>query len=162
MNQPLTNKTIHVATDHAGFDHKEAIVAWLVACGYIVVDHGAKSYDAEDDFPDFIALAAEAVSIRPEESLGLIFGGSGQGEAMVANRFPNVRATVFYGGPSDIIELSRAHNDANVLSFGARFVSIEEIKICIINWLKTPVLKEEKYRRRNQKIERLTRTLRNL
>jgi ribose 5-phosphate isomerase B len=162
MNQPLTTKIFHVATDHAGFEHKEAIVAWLTYEGYVVVDHGAKSYDSDDDFPDFIALAAAAVSSAPEESLGLIFGGSGQGEAMVANRFPNVRATVFYGGSSDIIELSRAHNDANVLSFGARFVSVEEIKISILNWLKTPVLKEEKYRRRNQKIERLTRTLRNL
>lgn len=162
MNQPLTTKTFHVATDHAGFEHKEAIVTWLKAEGYVVVDHGAQSFDADDDFPDFIALAAQAVSAAPEDSLGLIFGGSGQGEAMVANRFANVRATAFYGGPVDIIELSRAHNDANILSFGARFVSVEEVKSCILLWLKTPVLKEEKYRRRNQKIERLTRTLRNL
>lgn len=162
MNQPLTTKAIQVASDHAGFAHKEAIVSWLKSEGYKVVDHGANSYDAEDDFPDFIQLAAAAVSRAPEDSLGLIFGGSGQGEAMVANRFANVRATAFYGGPSDIIELSRAHNDANVLSFGARFVSVDEVKDSILLWLKTPVLKEEKYRRRNQKIEHLTRTLRNL
>jgi ribose 5-phosphate isomerase B len=112
--------------------------------------------------PSRMSLAAAAVSGAPEDSLGLIFGGSGQGEAMVANRFANVRATVYYGGALEIIELSRAHNDANVLSFGARFVSVEEIKECILLWLKTPVLTDDKYRRRNQKIERITRTLKNI
>lgn len=162
MSLSPTHKVFHVATDHAGFEHKEAVVAWLVGEGYTVVDHGARAYDAEDDFPDFISLAAAAVSAAPEDSLGLIFGGSGQGEAMVANRYANVRATVFYGGSPEIIELSRAHNDANMLSFGARFVSVEEIKVCITTWLNTAVLSDEKYQRRNKKIERLTRTLHSL
>lgn len=102
-------------------------------------------------------LAAGAVSVASEDAYGIIFGGSGQGEAMLANRFPNVRATVFYGGELEIIRLSRAHNDANVLSIGARFVSVEEVKIAILTWLSTPVLVDEKYRRRNQKIEKITR-----
>lgn len=145
---------IHLATDHAGFAYKEATKLWLTEEGYEVVDHGANHLDNEDDFPDYIAKAARAVSQNPAHAKAIIFGGSGQGEAMVANRFPHVRATVFYGGDEKIITLSREHNDANVLSFGARFVSLDEVKRLIRVWLTTPVLFEEKYARRNQKIER--------
>ena len=119
---------IHLATDHAGFEHKTAVAQWLQSEGFEVVDHGAHGYEPEDDFPDFIAAAAAAVSRNPEESKGIIFGGSGQGEAMVANRFPNVRATVYYGGDTSIPALSRQHNDANVLSIGARFVTLDQTK----------------------------------
>jgi ribose 5-phosphate isomerase B len=157
-----TKKIIHLASDHAGFEHKEAIKEWLMTLSVKVVDHGAKVYDADDDFPDFISLAALAVSNASEDSCGIIFGGSGQGEAMLANRFPNVRATVFYGGDMGIIKLSRGHNDANILSIGARFVSIEEVKKCIVTWLNTPVLLDDKYRRRNQKIESITKNNRSL
>jgi len=160
MSLSDTKKRIHVACDHAGFAHKEAIVTWLRAQGETVIDHGAAVYDAEDDFPDFISKAAAAVSTAPEDSVGIIFGGSGQGEAMMANRFPNVRATVFYGGDSEIIKLSRAHNDANILSVGARFVDIASLQASIAVWLTTPVLTDEKYRRRNQKIEKITRSVR--
>lgn len=157
---PDTTKIIHLASDHAGFEHKEIISQWLQEEGYVVIDHGAKIHDPEDDFPDFIGLAAAAVSAAPEAARGIIFGGSGQGEAMLANRFKQVRATVYYGGPVDIIALSRAHNDANMLSIGARFVSVDEAKISIATWLKSPVLSDEKYKRRNQKIEKLTRDVR--
>jgi ribose 5-phosphate isomerase B len=162
MSLSDTKKIIHIACDHAGFEHKESIVAWLREQGEQVVDHGAAMYDAQDDFPDFISLAAQSVSSAPEDSYGIIFGGSGQGEAMMANRFPNVRATAFYGGNDEIITLSRAHNDANVLSIGARFVDIEVAKASIAVWLKTQVLVDEKYRRRNQKIEKITREMRPL
>jgi ribose 5-phosphate isomerase B len=155
----LTTKVVHLATDHAGFEHKEAIKNWLKSSGVEVVDHGAIAMDAMDDFPDFIALAAAAVSVVGEGAVGIIFGGSGQGEAMVANRFPNVRATVYYGSLPEIITLSREHNDANVLSIGARFVSIDECKEVITKWFEGRVLPEEKYRRRNQKIERVSRDL---
>ena len=155
-------KTIHLASDHAGFEHKEAVREGLLQSGYTVVDHGAKIYEALDDFPDFIRLAAAAVSSASEDTYGIIFGGSGQGEATLANRFPNVRATVFYGGELEIIRLSRAHNDANILSIGARFVTIEETQTCIEIWLATPVLNDEKYRRRNQKIETITRQIHSL
>lgn len=157
-----TSKTIHLASDHAGFEYKELVREWLTGEGYTVVDHGAKVHDVGDDFPDFISLAAAAVSASPETSRGIIFGGSGQGEAMLANRYKQVRATVYYGGELDIIALSRAHNDANVLSIGARFVSIDEVKEGIALWLSSPVLADEKYKRRNQKIEKLTRDARTL
>ncbi|MCA9358316.1 RpiB/LacA/LacB family sugar-phosphate isomerase, partial [Candidatus Kaiserbacteria bacterium] len=89
---------IHLATDHAGLEHKDAVLAWLEQEGFEVVDHGAKDFVSDDDFPDFISKAAAAVSAAAESSRGIIFGGSGQGEAMMANRFPHVRAAVFYGG----------------------------------------------------------------
>lgn len=150
--------TIHLATDHAGFERKNEVVAWLQEEGYVVVDHGAHTYDTEDDFPDYIKKAAEAVSKEPT-SRAVIFGGSGQGEAIVANRFPHVRATVFYGGDEDIVSLSREHNDANVLSIGARFVSFETTVRILKKWLKAPFADNPKYERRNQKIERITKTL---
>ena len=121
------------------------------------MDHGAQHLDEDDDFPDFIKKAARAVSKSSAQSRGIIFGGSGQGEAMVANRFAHVRATVYYGGSDEIIKLSRQHNDANVLSIGARFVSFEESKHAISTWLNTNFSSDEKYERRNQKIEKLMR-----
>lgn len=147
------SKTIHLATDHAGFAHKEAIKVWLKDEGYIVVDHGASQFAADDDFPDYISKAAAAVSAAPLTSWGIVFGGSGNGEAMMANRYLNVRAAVYYGGESTIVELSRQHNDANILSIGARFVSVSDTKQAILQWFTTPVLEEEKRVRRNQKIE---------
>lgn len=149
--------TLHIATDHAGFLQKVEVVKWLEANGYQVVDHGAHQVDADDDFPDFIGKAARAVSQNSAHAKAIIFGGSGQGEAMAANRFPHVRATVYYGGDIDIVKLSRQHNDANILSIGARFISLEETKRVITLWLATDFLDNAKYERRNQKIERLTR-----
>jgi ribose 5-phosphate isomerase B len=143
---------IHLATDHAGFAHKEAVQNWLSSEGYEVVDHGAFTYDPLDDFTDFILPAAEAVNRSPMETKGIIFGGSGQGEAMLANRFPAVRAAVFYGGVAEIPVLSRQHNDTNMLSIGARFVSIDETKKIIWDWLHAEAFTDEKYRRRNEKL----------
>lgn len=148
-------KNIHLASDHAGLVHKEGIKQWLQNSIYQVTDHGAEKPHPLDDFTDFVSKAVGEVSKSPEESCAIIFGGSGQGEAMLANRYPNVRATVFYGGDKEIIRLSRLHNDANILSFGSRFISIEEIKDCILLWLSTNVSEEEKYKRRNQKIDEL-------
>ena len=112
---------IHLATDHAGFDLKNSIREYLINQGYDVKDHGAYEYDALDDYPDFIIPCAKAVS-KDLNSRGIIFGGSGQGEAMAANRIKGVRAAVFYNGPDEIIRLSRQHNNANILSIGARFM----------------------------------------
>ncbi len=151
--------TIHLATDHAGFDHKNEVKVWLEEQGYTVVDHGALHLDRQDDFPDFISVAASAVSKDPVGSRAIIFGGSGQGEAMVANRYPHVRATVYYGGDESIVTLGRQHNDANVLSIGARFVGGEDTKRIIVAWLDEAFSNNEKYERRNQKIERITRQL---
>lgn len=151
--------TIHLATDHAGFIHKEAVSLWLREEGYEVVDHGAFTEEPLDDFPDFITQAAEAVSKHPVEARAIIFGGSGQGEAMLANRFPHVRAAVFYGGDETIPVLSRQHNDSNILSLGARFVDVDVTKRVIWAWLHEAARTEEKYHRRNKKIEAVTKII---
>ncbi len=128
---------IILATDHAGFELKETVKVALEKEGYEVEDFGAYAYDRDDDYPDFILPAAYAVSQSPH-ARGIIFGGSGQGEAMAANRVKGVRAVVFYDGPEDIVRLSRRHNDANILSFGARFISAEKALRMIDLWLKEP------------------------
>jgi len=128
---------IHIASDHAGFELKEKLRIWLVESGYEVKDYGAFSYNKKDDYPDFIREAARVVANDPEESRGIILGGSGQGEAMTANRFKGVRASVYYGGPEDIVRLSREHNNANVLSLAARFLGEEEAKQAVKLFLET-------------------------
>lgn len=144
---------IYLATDHAGFELKEKIKAFLLTNDYEVEDFGAFSYDANDDYPDFVHKAAAAVSENPIMARGIILGGSGQGEAMIANRYKNVRAAVFYGGPEDIVKLSREHNDANILSLGARFIKEEEALKSVKLWLATNFSKEERHRRRINKID---------
>ena len=147
---------IHLATDHAGFELKESLKAFLLREGIEIVDHGATAYNPDDDFPDFITLAAGAVSQNPDEDRAIILGGSGQGEAMLANRFPRVRAAVYYGGAVEIVKLSREHNDANVLSLGARFLSAEEAELVVRQWLTTAPMVDEKYARRIDKIKAVT------
>jgi len=127
---------IHLATDHAGLELKNKIKQHLNESGHDVIDHGAYEYDALDDYPDFIFPCAKAVA-EDSRSRGIILGGSGQGEAMAANRIKGVRAAVFYNGPKEIIELSRQHNNANILSLGARFMSEEEIYRIIEIWFDT-------------------------
>jgi len=151
--------TIHLATDHAGFELKNEVLAWLRDEKFEVIDHGACNYDESDDFPDFISLAAAAVSAAPQVSRAIIFGGSGQGEAMLANRYPSVRAAVYYGREDSVPALSRQHNDSNVLSIGARFVTVDEAKKVIWDWLKTEPLTDKDYHRRNKKIETITKSL---
>lgn len=151
----MASPKIYLATDHAGLELKNAVKDWLSVEGFTVEDCGAHEYDAHDDFPDYIKLAATAVAKNPQGSRAIIFGGSGQGEAMPANRFKGVRATVYYDGPPEIITLSREHNDANVLSIGARFIGADRAKEAIWNWLHTEALADEKYMRRNQKLDKL-------
>jgi len=144
---------IYLATDHAGFELKENVKAFLNKEGYDVEDCGALEFNKDDDYPDFISKAAEKVSADPENSRGIIFGKSGQGEAMVANKFRGVRAVVFYGGNPEIIELSRDHNNANVLSIGAGFVSETEAEVLIRSWLTRAFSNEERHTRRINKIK---------
>lgn len=146
---------IYLATDHAGFELKEKVKAWLKERGYTVHDEGAFELNPEDDYPDFVRVAAKQVAGNPEEDRAIIFGGSGQGEAMVANRYPGVRATVYYGGQPEIIDLSRSHNNANVLALGARFVSAKEAFEAIETWLKAPAATDERHLRRVAKIDEL-------
>jgi ribose 5-phosphate isomerase B len=147
--------TIHLATDHAGFGHKESVRIWLESEGFTVIDHGACRYNPEDDFPIFVMKAGKEVCVGGSRHAAVIFGGSGQGEALAVNRLKGIRAGVFYGGNNEIIPLMREHNDANVLSIGARFVSVDEAKAMIWQWLHTPFLGTEKYARRNKQIDNL-------
>ena len=130
----MTNNRIVLATDHAGFKLKEAVKKSLLELGLEVKDFGALEYESTDDYPDFINPAAKFIS-ENDNTMGIIFGGSGQGEAMAANRFKGVRAAVFYDGPDEIINLSRLHNNANVLSFGSRFIDADRAIELIKKWL---------------------------
>ncbi|MEE3301551.1 MAG: RpiB/LacA/LacB family sugar-phosphate isomerase [Candidatus Neomarinimicrobiota bacterium] len=127
---------IALGTDHAGIELKEVVKKFLEENGYEVKDFGAYEYDSADDYPDFINPTAEFVS-KNDNAMGIIFGGSGQGEAMAANRYKGVRAAVFYGGPDEIISLSRQHNNANILSLAARFIEPEHAINVIKLWLST-------------------------
>ena len=142
---------IHIATDHAGLELKEKVKSYLSKLDYEVIDHGAYEYEALDDYPDFIFPCAKAVS-NDLNSKGIILGGSGQGEAMAANRVKGVRAAVFYNGPDEIIKLSRQHNDANILSLGARFMSDQEMYKIIELWLSTD-FESGRHKRRIEKLD---------
>ena len=128
---------IVLGTDHAGFELKEQVKQWLTENGHEVDDAGAHAFDEQDDYPDFIIPAAKKVSADPLHGRGIVFGGSGQGEAIAANKVRGVCAALYYGHDIDIVRLSREHNNTNVLSLGARFVSFEEAKEVISLWLAT-------------------------
>ncbi len=142
---------IHIATDHAGLELKNTIRDYLKDKGHDVTDHGANEYDALDDYPDFIFPCAHAVA-SDKDSKGIILGGSGQGEAMAANRVKGVRAAVYYNGPDEIIKLSREHNDANILSLGARFMTEDEIYDILEMWFAEP-FGRGRHQRRIEKLD---------
>ena len=154
----INNIKIILASDHAGFALKETVKSFLQTKGYSVLDVGAHVLVPEDDYPPYMIAAAMKVAADMKgETKAILFGKSGQGEAMVANRFPGVRAAVWYGETTTarvgltkdgILKLSREHNDANVLSIGADFVTEEEAKKGIELWLTTPFSGEEKHQRR--------------
>lgn len=157
-NEINPKKKILLASDHAGFELKTMLREFLPAIGYEVEDMGPDILDPEDDFPELLTPAGFAVAQDPENVCAVVIGGSGQGEAMVMNRFPGVRAVVFYGNENrekaeEIIKLSREHNNANVLSFGARFITADEAKWAVELWLNTPFSGEEKYARRNDMLD---------
>lgn len=145
--------TIYLATDHAGFRLKEAVKKFLLKKKYLVKDQGAFFFVLDDDYPDYIRKAAKAISKNPKDR-AIVFGGSGQGEAIMANRFKNVRAAVLYKYDHKIITLSREHNDANILSLGARFLKEKEATAAIQLWLKTKFSGEAKHKKRINKIEK--------
>lgn len=124
---------IAIASDHAGFEYKEVIKGYLIANGYEVVDFGADSAESSD-YPDFIRPAAEAVA-KGEAERGIILGGSGNGEAIVANKVAGIRCALCWD--TTTAKLSREHNDANILSIGQRMVS-ERLALEIVEiWLNT-------------------------
>jgi ribose 5-phosphate isomerase B len=159
---------IALATDHAGYEKLKQLQIFLESEGHACRNFGPQSFKPDDDYPDFIRPAAEALS-RGEFERGIILGGSGQGEAMAANRVKGVRCAVFYGpvvplrvidaegresrDPYEIVRLSREHNDANMLSLAARFVSLEDMKNVIQFWLLAAFSEEERHQRRIEKID---------
>jgi ribose 5-phosphate isomerase B len=159
---------IYLGSDHGGYKYKEELKTYLseVFFDAEIIDKGNSILDIEDDYPDFITPVAKAVA-NEENAFGIILGGSGQGEAMCANRVSGARAVVFYGeeipeGEVDIsgrksidtfeiIKLAREHNDANILSIGSRFVTIDEAKFACELFLKTPFSNDERHIRRINK-----------
>lgn len=154
---------IYLAADHAGFRLKNALLEQLTLLGHEAEDCGAFALDPDDDYPDVVQTLVAKIKSDPD-ALGIICAGSGQGEAMAANRTPGIRAAVFYGplaakealdregGHSengyDIVRLARRHNNANILSIGARFVSPAEADEAVRTFLGTPFDEQERHTRR--------------
>lgn len=150
---------VYLATDHAGFELKESIKAYLEENpSYEVYDCGALTLEPGDNYPEYMARAAEKIQFDSmhEPSVAILFGGSGVGEAIVANRYAHVRAVTYAGGPLDVIKVSREHNDTNVLSIGARFVSESEAKQAVDLFLKTSFSHDERHADRIIQIEEVT------
>jgi len=133
---------------------KRELVKFLNEKGYTVFDCGPNQYDHDDDYPDYISKVAFAVS-EEKDSRGIVVGWSGQGEAIVSNRFQGVRCALYYGGTKHIITLSREHNDSNILSLGAHFITNTEAKDAVLLWLETSFSDEERHIRRIKKIEEI-------
>lgn len=149
-------KTGHIflGSDHAGYALKEKIKGWLKDWDRPFQDMGPFSHDMDDDYPDIIEKVARKVS-ETGGAKGIVLGHSGQGEAIVANKFKGVRAAVYYGGPEEIISLSRQHNDANILSLGASFLDEAAARQVISLWLDTEFSGETRHRRRLEKIAKI-------
>ncbi len=142
---------VYVASDHAGFELKAAVVPFLKLLGHEVEDLGPHTFDPKDDYPDLIFPLARRVA--EEQVLGIVLGGSGQGEAIVANRVRGVRAVVYYGGDLEIVRLAREHNNANVLSLGARFLQSGEVEEAVRVFIREPFSGDERHVRRLGKID---------
>ncbi|GAA1599546.1 ribose-5-phosphate isomerase [Kribbella sancticallisti] len=136
---------VHIGSDHAGYELKNHIVQHLTSAGHDVVDHGPAVYDAVDDYPPFCLRAAEGV-VKDEGSLGIVIGGSGNGEQMAANKVKGVRAALAWS--TETAELSRLHNNANVVSVGARMHSEDEATGFVDTFLATDYSGEDRHTRR--------------
>ncbi|UIJ33390.1 ribose-5-phosphate isomerase [Allobranchiibius sp. GilTou73] len=136
---------VHIGGDHAAYDMHRELVRWLGEQGHEVVDHGAKEYDAQDDYPVFVLRAAEGVA-QDEGSLGIVLGGSGNGEQMAANKVPGIRAALCY--TTELAQIARQHNNAQVISLGGRFNTVEQAKAMVSVFLETPFSGEERHQRR--------------
>ena len=163
---------VYFAADHAGFEMKNELLRHVASLGYETEDCGALVFSESDDYPQIIAGAAHKLSKDAQNGIqnrAIILGGSGQGEAIVANRFRGVRAAVYYGVPRgdhtsdsgrglDIIILSREHNDANALSLGARFIALDEAKEVVRIWLQHEYKGEARHARRIKEIDDIVTT----
>ncbi|MBO3750992.1 ribose-5-phosphate isomerase [Streptosporangiaceae bacterium NEAU-GS5] len=136
---------VFIGSDHAGYELKNHLVGWLKEHGHDVVDCGPAVYDAEDDYPTFVLRAAEGVAREPD-SLGIVIGGSGNGEAIAANKVRGVRAALAWS--DETATLGRQHNDANVISVGARMHPVEDATRFVELFLATPFSGAERHQRR--------------
>lgn len=136
---------VHIGSDHAGFELKRHLIGWLGDNGHDVVDHGAEELDPEDDYPPFCVRAAAAAVAEPA-SLGIVLGGSGNGEQIAANKVDGVRAVLAWS--LETAGLGREHNDANVISIGARMHSRDEATGFVERFLATPFSGGDRHRRR--------------
>ena len=158
---------IFIGSDHAGFELKKAIIEDVAFSGHTIIDCGADEYNEEDDYPLIIEKVAKAVSeaegariagnldYTDGEVRGIVIGGSGQGEAIVADKFPHIRAVTYYGGSQEVISISREHNDSNIISLGARFLSEADAIMAVRLWLGTLFSQEDRHVRRIKEIEEL-------
>jgi ribose 5-phosphate isomerase B len=140
---------VHIGSDHAGLELKDHLVGWLADRGHEVVDHGPFFHDPLDDYPVFCLRAAEAVAADREEglgSLGVVVGGSGNGEQIAANKVAGVRAALVWSEETAV--LAREHNDANVVSVGGRMHSVEQMTRYVEVFLTTPFPGDERHLRR--------------
>ena len=141
---------VHIATDHAAFDLKQYLVKELTALGHEVIDHGAATYDAQDDYPTFVLPAAEAVAADPD-SLGIVLGGSGNGEQIAANKVKGIRAGLAYN--TVMARLTREHNNANVLALGGRMQSLADALEMAKVFLDTPFSEDPRHIRRIEMLD---------
>jgi ribose 5-phosphate isomerase B len=140
---------IHIGSDHAGLEFKNELIEHLVAGGHDVTDHGPYQYDALDDYPDFCIPAAEAVA-KDEASLGIVLGGSGNGEQIAANKVKGIRAALVWN--IETAKLAREHNNANVISVGQRQHTATEVKSFIDTFIATTFPGDERHARRIGKV----------
>ena len=140
---------IHIGSDHAGLELKAELVKHLTDNGHDVTDHGPHEYDALDDYPDFCIPAAEAVAKDPS-SLGIVLGGSGNGEQMAANKVKGIRAALAWS--IETAKLARDHNNANVIAVGGRMHEISFVKEIIDTVIASPFSNDERHVRRIKKI----------
>lgn len=136
---------VHLGGDHAAYDLLGELVSFLEAEGHEVTNHGPHAYDAEDDYPVFVLRAAEAVAADPQ-SLGVVLGGSGNGEQMAANKVTGIRAALCYN--EELATLAREHNNAQVIAIGARMTAVEEAKAMVAAFLATPFSQAPRHQRR--------------
>lgn len=136
---------VHIGADHAGYELKTHLIAWLTEQGHEPVDHGAFEYDADDDYPPFCVAAAEATVAEPD-SLGLVLGGSGNGEQIAANKVKGARAALAWS--VETAKLARQHNNAQIIGIGARQHTVEEIEAIVEAFLTTPWSDAERHQRR--------------
>lgn len=136
---------VHLGADHAGYELKNHLVSWLTEHGHEPVDHGAHEYDADDDYPPFCVAAAQAV-LDDEGSLGIVIGGSGNGEQIAANKVAGIRCALTWS--IETAQLARQHNNAQVMGIGARMHSLEEAEQIVEAFLTTPWSEADRHQRR--------------